>query len=877
VNVTSFPIASLSVTLASLPAGVHFMDNGDGTATLSGTPLFPQNALGAYTLNITASNGVSSATQVFTLIVADPPLVTSSASTTFTVGKAGSFKVATSAGVPAATTLKETGKLPAGVTFMAARGVLSGTPLAGAAGTYPFTITASNASGSTVQNFTLTVDQAPVFKSAASATFILGQPGTSLVKTIGTLPETLSTLAALPTTLGNFHLSDNGDGTATLTGTPTATGTIQFTITASNTVVNNTIAGGAVSSSPTTKQLFTLKVIAGFTSANTASITVGTAGSFTVTPSLPGTLTMTGKRPSLVTFDPSTGLLSGAPAAGSGGKYVLTFTDVSGAARATQTFTLLVNEPPAFTGASDATFTVGSASSVTIRTTGFPLATLSESGVLPLGLTFKNNGNGTATLSGTPKANMGGTYILNLTAHNGVGSDATEPFTITVKQPPAFTSPAAVSFIEGKPSSFTITTTGFPLTTFLPIALPGWLHLTDNRDGTALLSGTPPAAGTFSLILKATNGTTVVSHALTVKVAAGAAPQIITGNAANFGELEPGIFTIKTTGFPAAILSVSGAVPAGVTFKDNGNGTATLSGRPAALTAKDYPLTVTAHNAAGADATQTFTLTVHQAITTNSATFTVGASTPFVITTSGAATLGLVGKLPTGVTFSAATHTLRGKPAAGTGHTYTFTIVATTPTFRSARTFTLTVEQPPKILTPKIPTFIVGKFNTFTVKTTGFPTPTFNVTGLLPNSGLTWHDNGNGTATISGIPEAGTAGKTSFTIMATNDILAAATQLFSLTIDQPPLIATPSTAIDLTNHLRLAIPFPISAAGVPGATLNVIGALPAGIAIRRSAGTLTLSGTPSVPGKLPRTFAIVIAAGAGTMPKSFQTFSIVVN
>ncbi len=45
------------------------------------------------------------------------------------------------------------------------------------------------------------------------------------------------------------------------------------------------------------------------------------------------------------------------------------------------------------------------------------------------GLTYTNNGNGTATLSGTPAT--AGTYSLTITARNSVGS-VTQTFTLTV-------------------------------------------------------------------------------------------------------------------------------------------------------------------------------------------------------------------------------------------------------------------------------------------------------------------------------------------------------------------------------------------------------------------------------------------------------------
>ena len=52
-------------------------------------------------------------------------------------------------------------------------------------------------------------------------------------------------------------------------------------------------------------------------------------------------------------------------------------------------------------------------------------------------------------------------------------------------------------------------------------------------------------------------------------------------------------------------------MPGGVTFVDNGNGTATLGGTPAAGTAGTYPLVITASNSVGSPANQNFTLTVN--------------------------------------------------------------------------------------------------------------------------------------------------------------------------------------------------------------------------------------------------------------------------
>jgi hypothetical protein len=69
--------------------------------------------------------------------------------------------------------------------------------------------------------------------------------------------------------------------------------------------------------------------------------------------------------------------------------------------------------------------------------------------------------------------------------------------------------------------------------------------------------------------------------------------------------------TITTIGYPAPALTESGPLPAGLSFTDHGNGTATITGTPAPGTRGRYPITVTATNHSGT-ARQTFTLKVRR-------------------------------------------------------------------------------------------------------------------------------------------------------------------------------------------------------------------------------------------------------------------------
>ena len=268
-------------------------------------------------------------------------------------------------------------------------------------------------------------------------------------------------------------------------------------------------------------------------------------------------------------------------------------------------------QAPGITSANHTTFTVGSAGSFTVTSCGYPKPSLSESGALPSGVSFVDNGNGTATLSGTPAVGSGGTYLFTITASNG-GSNATQHFTLTVDQAPAIGSANDTTFTVGGLGSFTVDGSGFPTPSLLESgALPSGVTFTDNGDGTASLSGTPAVgtSGTYPLTITASNGVgSAATQLFTLTVNNSAA--ITSPGLTTFVAGTAGSFTIVAAGAPTPSLSESGALPPGVVFQDNGNGTGALSGTPAAGSGGVYDFTITASNGAGPNASQSFALTV---------------------------------------------------------------------------------------------------------------------------------------------------------------------------------------------------------------------------------------------------------------------------
>lgn len=157
------------------------------------------------------------------------------------------------------------------------------------------------------------------------------------------------------------------------------------------------------------------------TSSASSTFVTGQSGSFTVTATGTPTPTFTesGPLPAGVSLS-SSGVLSGTPT--QSGSFPITVKAANSAGSATQSFTLVVDGHPAFTSASSASFTAGTAGSFSITTSGYPAATISESGALPYGLSFSAGSAGTATISGTPASNASGTFPVVLTATSSQGS-----------------------------------------------------------------------------------------------------------------------------------------------------------------------------------------------------------------------------------------------------------------------------------------------------------------------------------------------------------------------------------------------------------------------------------------------------------------------
>jgi YVTN family beta-propeller protein len=179
-----------------------------------------------------------------------------------------------------------------------------------------------------------------------------------------------------------------------------------------------------------------------------------------------------------------------------------------------------VTQAPAFTSGSATAAAYGAAFTFMVTTTGDPAPRITRTGRLPSGVRFADNGDGTATLSGTPAHSAAGVYPLTLTARNKNGT-ATQAFALTVTRAPALSTIRTTRVRADATLHLTIRATGYPAPALAESGpLPGGLSFSDKGNGTAVIAGTPAAgsSGRYPVTITATNTSGTSTRRFTIIV-----------------------------------------------------------------------------------------------------------------------------------------------------------------------------------------------------------------------------------------------------------------------------------------------------------------------------------------------------------------------
>lgn len=387
-------------------------------------------------------------------------------------------------------------------------------------------------------------------------------------------------------------------------------------------------------------------------------------------------------------------------------------------------------------------------------------------------------GNGTTTnvTSATPTA----ATLPNGISAWGVASGDEIVYALTDGQAPEFTSVDSTTFIAGTSNTFTVATTALPTAAVDEyVSLPNGVGFVDNGNGTATLSGDPTAAedGTYTFSIYADNGVSPEAEQV-FTLTVDSQPAFTSPSSVDFYTGANETFSVTTSGYPFPSLT-AGALPAGLGWTDNGNGTGTIAGT-ATGSPHVYHVLLTAVNGVVGPASQDLTIVVKSGVaptfvSRDYATFEVGRNSHFTIRAKGspAPTISTADTLPSGLVLESepgGKAVLEGWPFLGDGGVYTITLTASNGVSPDAtQTFTLTINEKPSFTPSSVQYLQLGTYSVIPVDllSSGFPGPVVMTSPTKNLHGLTFSDLGGGEAEFSGIPT-GKQGTYLFKVVATN-------------------------------------------------------------------------------------------------------------
>jgi hypothetical protein len=299
--------------------------------------------------------------------------------------------------------------------------------------------------------------------------------------------------------------------------------------------------------------------------------------------------------------------------AGTAGPTGVSVTTVGGTATDSGGFTYVCQAPVITSAASDSVTAGRAMTSFLVTTCSTVPPVIKETG-LPNGLRLVDNGNGTATISGTPGVtDIARIHTVIITATVAHETRAAQSFLVALDRAPVFkskkyTATAGVAF------TFPVTSLGgYPVPAITTSSsLPAGVTLLDNGNGTATLGGTvgPTGGGVYPITITVHNSVATVNQAFVLTVDQAPSIFVPASISVTDGVAVAPSENVTYSGFPAPRLEAIG-LPQGLRLVNNGNGTATISGTPEATdVARIHMITITASSRAGTATPKTFPMTV---------------------------------------------------------------------------------------------------------------------------------------------------------------------------------------------------------------------------------------------------------------------------